>query len=443
MSQRRFRRRKGSGLLSPAVMTKRQRRKLRAVISALLFVNVLLIGVWYWNAMDKKVPSHIYLFRNRGMQIDFSVPMVGSLREAQDVIAVQNSGGAGSGSGDFSLDRPLTVTASQIGSYRAEVKLFGLFHYKYIHFDVIDEAKVMPSGKAVGLYLQSDGIMVLGTSKIQGRDGFSYEPAKDILQPGDRIYQVEDKPVESIDEVIQVLQQSHKKKVKLQLVREKNKINVKLETVYTKDGEYKIGVWLREDTEGIGTLSFVTENNQFAALGHGIADVDTGKLIELQKGTVYPAQIQGIKKGKAGEPGELIGSVKLGTSNLLGVIKSNTELGITGDVAAQAYTYNESRALPVGLKQEVQEGKAWIYCQLGGAVEKFEVEIEEINRNSRDNKGMVLRITDKRLLKQTGGIVQGMSGAPIIQNGKVIGAVTHVFVNDPAGGYGTFMENML
>ncbi|MCD7824424.1 MAG: SpoIVB peptidase [Clostridiaceae bacterium] len=426
-----------------AVMTKAQRRKARLLLSGLLALNLLLIGMWYWKAMDEKVPNHVYLFQNQDMQLDFSVPMVGECQEAKDVIAIQSSTQNDSDSQSFSMDQPLTVTASELGSYQAEVKLFGLFHYKYIEFDVIEEAKVMPSGKAVGLYLQSDGIMVLGTSEIQGKDGFSYEPAKDILQPGDRIYQIEDQKVESIDEVVQVLQQVKKKKVKLQLVREEQTIKVKLETVLAKDGEYKIGVWLREDTEGIGTLSFVTENNQFAALGHGITDVDTGKLVALEQGSVYPAKIQGIKKGEAGNPGELIGSVKLGASNLLGTIQSNTALGITGTVTEDGYQYQEDEALPVGLKQEVEEGKAWIYCQLGETVEKFEISIEEINRNSKDNKGLVIRVTDEDLLKRTGGIVQGMSGAPIIQNGKVIGAVTHVFVNDPTGGYGTFMENML
>lgn len=423
--------------------TEKGRKRYRFCLILFVIFNLGVIGAWYWQRMDSKVPDHIYLFQNHNVQMNFSVPLEGHCQETKDVIAITNEDGKEEGTQSFGLDRPVSVMASALGSYQAELKLFGIFHYKYIHFDVIEEAKVMPSGKAVGLYIQSDGIMVLGTSKIQGKDGFSYEPAKEILQPGDVIQKVESEKVGTIDQVVQLLQQEKSRKVTLEVIRGGTAIQVKLEKILAKDGEYKIGVWLREDTEGIGTLSFVTEKNQFAALGHGITDVDTGKLIKLSKGTVYPAKIEDIKKGEVGNPGELVGSVSLGEVNCIGQIGSNTSLGITGTVKGSGYTYQSEKALPVGLKQDVKKGKAWILCQLGKDVEKFEVYIEEINVNSRDNKGMVIRVTDKKLLKRSGGIVQGMSGAPIIQDEKVIGAVTHVFVNDPTGGYATFMENML
>ena len=424
-------------------LTKKERLKYRACLLILLILNIGMIGAWYWKKMDSKVPGHIYLFQNQDAQMDFGVPLEGSCEEAEDVIAITNGNTTQEGSQLFELDRPVRIKASTLGSYQAELKLFGIFHYKYIQFDVIEEAKVMPSGKAVGLYIQSDGIMVLGTTEIQGKDGFSYEPAKDILQPGDTIRKVEGTKVGDIDQVVELLQKKKTNRVKLEIVRGGNVIDVKLEKILTKDGEYKIGVWLREDTEGIGTLSFVTEKNQFAALGHGITDIDTGKLVALSEGNVYPAKIEDIQKGKAGSPGDVIGSVSLGDSYRIGEIKSNTPLGITGDITGSEYQYQESQALPVGLKQEVKKGKAWVMCQIADKVEKYEVAIEEINVNSKDNKGIVIRVTDKKLLRKSGGIVQGMSGAPIIQNGKVIGAVTHVFVNDPMGGYGTFMENML
>lgn len=424
-------------------LTKRERFKYRTCLILLLILNLGIIGAWYWKKMDSKVPGHIYLFQNQDAQMDFGVPLEGSCDVAQDVIAITNGKKTQGSSQYFGLDRPVRVRASTLGSYQAELKLFGIFHYKYIQFDVIEKAKVMPSGRAVGLYIQSDGIIVLGTSEIQGEDGFSYEPAKDILQPGDTIRKVEGTKVGDIDQVVELLQKKKRGRVRLEIVRGGNVIEVKLEKVLTKDGEYKIGVWLREDTEGIGTLSFVTEKNQFAALGHGITDIDTGKLVRLSEGNVYPAKIEDIQKGEAGSPGELIGSVSLGESNRIGEIRSNTPLGITGEITGSEYQYKEEQALPVGLKQDVEKGKAWVMCQIGDKVEKYEVMVEEININSKDNKGIVIQVTDRRLLKKSGGIVQGMSGAPIIQNGKVVGAVTHVFVNDPTGGYGTFMENML
>ncbi|RKI30878.1 SpoIVB peptidase [bacterium 1xD8-6] len=433
----------GRSFFSKINWRERDRKIYRLCLILLVIFNLGAVGAWYWQHMDSKVPDHIYLFQNQNVEIDFSVPLEGHCQETKDVIAITNGGKAQEREQSFGLDRPVSVMASSLGSYQAELKLFGIFHYKYIHFDVIEEAKVMPSGKAVGLYIQSDGIMVLGTSKIIGKDGFTYEPAKEILQPGDVIYKVEEKQVGTIDQVVELLQREKRRKVTLEVMRGGTKIQVKLDKILAKDGEYKIGVWLREDTEGIGTLSFVTENNQFAALGHGITDIDTGKLIKLSRGSVYPAKIEDIKKGKAGSPGELIGSVSLGDANCIGKIGSNTTLGITGSIDGKEYTYRKEKALPVGLKQDVHKGKAWIMCQIGEEVEKFEVEIEEINVNSRDNKGMVIRVTDRALLKRSGGIVQGMSGAPVIQNDKVVGAITHVFVNDPTGGYATFMENMI
>ena len=396
-----------------------EKRKYRLLLFLVLIINTAVIGLWYWQKLEQKIPNHIYFFQNKekkSAKIDFHM---------------------------FGVGESQSVPVSNLGSYHKELKLFGLIPYKNIKFDVIEEEKVMPSGRAVGLYIQSDGVMVLGTAKVQGKDGMSYEPAKDILRPGDTIYQVEKKKVKNIDEVVAAIAASGKKKITLGVRRNGNTIQVKIDAVQGKDGEFRLGIWLREDTEGIGTLSFVTRKNQFAALGHGVTDIDTGKVIPLEKGTMYPAQIEDIRKGKRGTPGELVGSVTLGENRCIGEIESNTGLGITGKIMNQEYAYREEEALPIGLKQEVKKGKAWIQCQLGTKIEKFEISIEEIHINSKDNKGMVVKITDKRLLKLTGGIVQGMSGAPIIQNGKVIGAITHVFVNNPTGGYGTFIENML
>lgn len=396
-----------------------EKRKYRLLLFFVLLMNTAVIGLWYWQKLEQKIPNHIYFFQNKeekSAEIDFNM---------------------------FGVGEPQSVPVSSLGSYQKELKLFGLIPYKNIQFDVIEQEKVMPSGRAVGLYIQSDGVMVLGSAKVQGKDGMSYEPAKDILRPGDTIYQVEKKTVKNIDEVVAAIAASGKKKITLGVRRNGNAIRVKIDAIQGKDGVYRLGIWLREDTEGIGTLSFVTRKNQFAALGHGVTDIDTGKVIPLEKGTMYPAQIEDIRKGKRGTPGELVGSVTLGDNRCIGEIESNTGLGITGKIQNQEYAYREEEALPIGLKQEVKKGKAWIQCQLGTKIERFEISIEEIHINSKDNKGMVVKMTDRKLLKLTGGIVQGMSGAPIIQNGKVIGAITHVFVNNPTGGYGTFIENML
>ena len=263
------------------------------------------------------------------------------------------------------------------------------------------------------------------------------------MQTGDYIFRVNNEPVETIDDIVEILQQNGEGKVTLKLKRGRNLIDVKIDSVLANDGTYKIGAWLREDTEGIGTVTYVNKNNKYAALGHGITDIDTGLIIDIKDGGVYPASVQRVVAGESGIPGEIIGSVKLGESSKIGTIENNTEHGISGTLTSGEYAYNKDRALPIGLKQEIKEGPAKIRCQIDNSVKSYDIEIEKIYLNSQDNKGMVIRVTDKELLNKAGGIIQGMSGSPIIQNGKIIGAVTHVFVNDATRGYGIFIEEML
>ncbi len=439
------------------MVSKNFKKRYRAFLVLALCVNVLAAVAYYIWYIDRKVPDNIMLVENREESLEFNVPLEGEIDGAVDAISVKNTNNDGDGNIHFNLGRTVRMQAKNTGSYRAKLKLFGLFHYKNIQIDVIKEQKVMPSGRAVGLYINSDGVMVLGTSEITGKDGFSYEPATNILKAGDYIYKVNNQEVQNIEDVIKAVQDNGKGKVTIYLRRNNNNIKVKVDTVLAGDGEYKIGAWLREDTEGIGTLTYITEDNNYVALGHGITDIDTGILIDIKDGGVYPAKVSQVIKGEAGSPGEVLGSVKLGASNRLGTIRNNTNYGISGELSgnninksaqggslsAGGYGYDSDKAIPAAMKQEVVTGKATIRCQLGDNVEDYKVEIEKINVNSKENKGMVIKVTDKKLLNKAGGIVQGMSGSPIMQNNKIIGAVTHVFVNDSTRGYGIFIEDML
>ena len=190
-------------------------------------------------------------------------------------------------------------------------------------------------------------------------------------------------------------------------------------------------------------MTCVLENNTFAALGHGITDVDTGLLIELNNGGLYQATVNKIVSGKKGTPGELSGIVHLNNNNKIGSVLTNNHWGISGKVSDHAYQYQDEKGISLALKQEIKTGKASIRCQLGKEIRDYEIMIDEVQMNAKDNKDLVLRVTDPELLRKTGGIVQGMSGSPILQNGKLIGAVTHVFVNNPRKGYGIFIEDML
>ena len=230
----------------------------------------------------------------------------------------------------------------------------------------------------------------------------------------------------------------------LDLERNGESIQVEVDPVQTKEGDYKLGIWVRDNTQGIGTLTFLTEDGTFGALGHGIADVDTGILLEPSGGRLYDTTIVNIHKGETGNPGELSGLIRYRDSYICGTIAENTEAGIFGQANTHLLEKLGTQTLQAGYKQEIEPGEAFIRSSISGEVKDYRVEIVEVRQNEEDvNKGIILEVTDPELLSLTGGIVQGMSGSPIIQNGKIVGAVTHVFVQDSAKGFGIFLENML
>jgi stage IV sporulation protein B len=427
-------------------MTSKQKLIYRLSLVAVLCVVLSFMAVWWYLGMKSRIPDEIMLFQNQTEKIDFQIPFTQVRLDAKEAESSQVSVNQSAQVGDkiqFTMAQPVSLLGSQCGSIQAQVKLFGFIPCKSINIDIREETKVMPVGSAVGLYIHADGVLVLGTGKVVGKDGVSSAPSYKILQTGDYISEVDGQKVTTIQEISDLVRKKGHHQMILGVYRNSNHIEVKITPVQSQEGYYQIGAWLREDTEGIGTLTFVTQDNQFAALGHGITDADTETLIKLQNGGLYPATVNQVKTGTNGSPGEIQGSVKLGSANRLGTIQNNTNLGITGKITAKEYQYQEEKAYAVGRKQEVETGKATILCQLGEKVNEYEVEIEKINLSSKDNKGMEIKVTDKELLEEAGGIVQGMSGSPLIQNGKVIGAVTHVFVKDVTRGYATFIENML
>ena len=292
--------------------------------------------------------------------------------------------------------------------------------------------------------METDGILVLGSGRITGEDGLNYEPVNNKLKSGDYILAVNGKMLSRKNELIEEIQNCNGKDITLLVRRNNEKITVRVTPVKTSSGSYKIGAWIRDNTQGIGTLTFLTADGQFGALGHGITDIDTGVLMNIKAGSIYRAEIMSIIKGKEGEPGELIGMIRQSDRHRLGAITNNTMQGIFGKIGKGYEDNLGQKPLRIGLKQEVTRGKAKILCTVDDKVEEFDIVIESIDiSNSNQSKGIVLRITDERLLEKTGGIVQGMSGSPIIQNDKIIGAVTHVFIQDSTKGYGTFIENMV
>ncbi len=230
--------------------------------------------------------------------------------------------------------------------------------------------------------------------------------------------------------------------------RNGKEFDVKVKPVKVSESEYKIGIWARDDTQGIGTLTFITKDGKYGALGHEISDVDTGNLLDSNDGLLYIANIWGIRKGENGKPGGLCGSIDYEKSNELGDINKNTNIGIYGTLDSKKMDeligMYDCELIPVANKTEVKTKEAYILSAISGELEKYDIEVVEVNQNpGTSNKGMIIKVTDEKLLELTNGIIQGMSGSPIIQNGKLIGAVTHVFVNDPTKGYGIFAQTML
>jgi stage IV sporulation protein B len=422
----------------------RRKKIYRRVLLSFFLINLAAIIYLIIYNVDKNIPDEIKIVVDREESFSFNMPMKANI-ETEDIGVISvNDTRVPSSQIDIDLNEPFTLQSSQTGQFQISLKLFGLINFKNIALDVIDTVELIPCGTPIGISVETDGILVLGNNRITGSDGLNYEPSHNKLKSGDYILSINNKNVMHKEELIDEIQKAEGKDIRLQVRRNGEIITIRITPVKTSNGDYKIGTWIRDDTQGIGTLTFISTNGYFGALGHGITDIDTGLLMEIDNGTIYDAQIMTIVRGKEGEPGELIGMIRQNEKNRIGNITDNTSQGIFGDVNRKYKLKDESEPLKIGFKQEVKMGKAYIRCMVEGVITDYEIDIQKIDiSNSNHSKGLVIKITDERLLNVTGGIVQGMSGSPIIQNNKIIGAVTHVFIQDSTKGYGTFIENMV
>ncbi|MEA4987897.1 MAG: SpoIVB peptidase [Anaerovorax sp.] len=311
---------------------------------------------------------------------------------------------------------------------------------------VVTEKVLLPGGQSVGVKMDVKGILVVGLEEIDTPDGKSVNPGlKAGLEIGDSILTINGETVNNAREVQKKINKV-KNKVRLKIMRKgETKIIYLSPVLSADDNTYKMGIWVRDKTAGLGTMTFYDpERNVFGALGHAITDPDTGDILSVAEGELVDSKVESVKQGKAGDPGEIRG-IFYEADEPLGTLKNNSNFGIFGNLYHPIDNPIFPKPIAVGYQDQVKKGPAYILSTLeGNKVEKYTVNIEKINHQSKpDTKSMVIRVTDKRLLKKSGGIVQGMSGSPIIQNNKIVGAVTHVFVNDPERGYGIFIEWML
>lgn len=323
-------------------------------------------------------------------------------------------------------------------------RLFDLIPVKQVVVHDADRQMVTAAGTNIGIYLKNSGVLVVECGSFTDQTGALISPAAYRIRSGDIIRTVDGEAVASKEELIRAVEESGGRQMVLQIVRGSDTIDVAVTPEVASDGTNKLGLWVRDDIAGIGTLTFVTEGQDYGALGHGVSDIDTGELIQIDTGSIYETKITGISKGKRGTPGEVTGLIQFRSSAYLGTIGENGENGIYGKLEQLPDALQRVEELPVGYKQEITPGSAQIICSVEGERKAYEIEIESVDYHPREvNKGIRYRVVDEQLLETTGGIIQGMSGSPIIQNGRLVGAVTHVFVDDPTRGYGIFAECML
>lgn len=330
-------------------------------------------------------------------------------------------------------------------SYRLSYNEFYYDIHEEIEVGVTHQKEVYPSGEIVGIYTVSDGIFVIDTCEIETSDGIFVNPAGHILKAGDYIIAINEKKMESKEDMIAAIKASNGEEMVFSINRNgENRIEY-LTPIKSKSGEYMLGIWIKDDLAGVGTITYIDTEGVFAALGHGMGDGETKSLIKVKEGDVYTSNIVGIQKGEIGTPGEVKGIIKYGSVNHIGNVESNEKEGIFGLVDEDdKEKYLAQGLYKIGIKQDVEIGAAQIVSEISGERKLYDIEITYVDYLAvNSNKGLHIKVIDEELLELTGGIVQGMSGSPIIQDGKLVGAVTHVLINDPTSGYGIFIENML
>ncbi|MTI94874.1 MAG: SpoIVB peptidase [Firmicutes bacterium] len=379
-------------------------------------------------------PTEVTLFQGEEQPFDFDLPWGIELSDK----GLQDMAGK--------LDDMLFDT-TEIGSYDLSLKFMGILPMGNLRVTVIPPLELMPSGHSIAVKLSDEGVLVSGLDAVYTEAGAIELARESGFQEGDIIVAVEGKPLVNIEQSAAVLDELSQsgEELEFSVLRDGETIRLRIQPEYCQQlKKNRLGLLLRDTTAGVGTMTFYhPESGIYGALGHMITDGSGNQPVDLKSGRIVDAEIIAIEPGARGKPGEKKGTVDAEQQSL-GSINFNTELGIFGHLS-RTPEKNVQQALPLGLRHQVKTGKAEILTVVkGDKIERFEIEIEKVFiQNQPSSKGMVIRVTDVRLLEATGGIVQGMSGSPIIQEGKLVGAVTHVFINEPDRGYGCFAEWMV
>ncbi|NLC67438.1 MAG: SpoIVB peptidase [Clostridiaceae bacterium] len=348
---------------------------------------------------------------------------------------------------DYGVQSAVVLKSNRRGSIELTVSILDLIPLKTVKVEVIPNSRLVVCGNTVGIKLDVDGILVVGVMEVETTDGRRVLPVRDTgIKTGDFITHVNGVKIENVNDLIAQIEVSQGKKISIRYRRGETFNDIVVQPVISiDDKKYHIGLWVRDNTAGIGTLTFYDKDTlHFGALGHGITDLDTGVLIPAKSGEILESNILAVKKSRNGTPGELKGIFDENKARL-GTVSVNSAQGVYGKLTRALTHVIPERLYPIAVRSQVREGPATMLANvIGKEICEYEIEIQKIStRNANGTKGMIIKITDQRLLDITGGIVQGMSGSPIIQGGRIVGALTHVLVNDPSRGYGIFIECMV
>ncbi len=328
-----------------------------------------------------------------------------------------------------------------------EFKLFGKIPLKNVNITTIDEIEVVPVGKIIGLKLYTHGVLVVGLSEIEDENNNIINSYKNSdIKEGDTILKVNNENIQDIENLKEVINKSNGKNIELTLLRNGSIVTTSIMPVKTGFGSYKLGFWVKDAATGVGTMTFYEPiSKSFAALGHGITDSDTENLIHIETGELVTSRVISIQKGETENPGEIRGTIL--NQQTIGTVENNSAFGIYGKLNnLTSLNLDVSKKMKVALRDDIKVGDAKILCTIDNSnvAKEYSIQIEKIYKdNDYNNKSMLIRVTDKELLEKAGGIVRGLSGAPIIQNNKFVGAVTNVLVSNPQVGYGIFADLMI
>lgn len=407
------------------------RKKYRRFLFHILGFAILFFLYATYAYYRNTIPDTLCIQTDTTQEINWNIPASGVIHADSSQVV--------------SFSKPVTfITGSEAETYAMDLKLFGFVPLKKVDVEIVKTKEVIPIGSPIGIYLKTQGVLVLNVGSFPNETGHDCSPAKNLLEAGDYLLAMDGIAITGKSQVKDYIEACNGKEICFQIKREQKTMEIALTPEKYLGTSYKAGIWLRDSAQGIGTMTYIDEDLHFGALGHGINDVDVGELLNLGNGLLYRTEILSIKKGTKGEPGEITGLILYEPNQICGVITENTKIGIYGSVTQELYEQRKEKSVPIAFKQDVKLGKAQILYQLGEEAKTYDIEITDLDYNNNEiNQRIVFRVTDEELLSITGGIVQGMSGSPILQDGKIVGAVTHVFVNDPAKGYGIFIENML